>query len=224
MRTIVFTVLICSSLLAVPTASVSAIYKYRNAEGTLTFVDDESKVPAQFRDQVKSLPDAQESLVTYDPQPELKLSAPSPATREGTDEVPVEEPPEKQRTQVQIKGNRVLVPVEVAMGNRVAKLVLLLDTGATTTVIHRQSLAGLNLPSGKMYKARVAGGGVVKSEKIRFRHINIGPFHQEKAYAMVISITGDGLPFDGMLGMDFLKKHPYRIDFQNQFISWESLD
>jgi predicted aspartyl protease len=118
----------------------------------------------------------------------------------------------------------VLVPVEVAMGNRVAQLSLLLDTGATTTVLHRESLAGLELPSGKSFKARVAGGGTVKSEKIRFRHIDIGPFHEEKVYAMVISLQGQELSFDGMLGMDFLKTHPYQIDFQNQLINWEPVD
>jgi predicted aspartyl protease len=128
------------------------------------------------------------------------------------------------QTPVEIRGNRVLVPVEVAMGNRVAQLSLLLDTGATTTVLHRESLAGLDLPSGKSFKARVAGGGTVKSEKIRFRHIDIGPFREEKVYAMVINLQGQELSFDGMLGMDFLKAHPYQIDFQNQLINWEPVD
>lgn len=110
------------------------------------------------------------------------------------------------------------------MGNRTAKLSLLLDTGATSTVFHRESLKGLDLPSGKNYRARVAGGGIVKSERIKFRQIIIGPFKQKRPFAMVINVQGRDLSFDGMLGMDFLKSHPYQIDFENQMIIWEPLD
>jgi hypothetical protein len=91
-------------------------------------------------------------------------------------------------------------------------------------VFHRQSLTDLQLPSGKSFQARVAGGSIVKSEKIRFRQITVGPFQQEEAYAMVIDLEGQTLPFDGMLGMDFLKSHPYRIDFQQEMITWEPID
>jgi len=110
------------------------------------------------------------------------------------------------------------------LGNRVAELSLLLDTGASSTVLHRSSLSELDLPSGKRYKARVAGGGIVNSNRINFRHINVGPFQINKASAMVINLTGKAPSYDGMLGMDFLKNHPYQIDFKNQVINWEPVD
>jgi predicted aspartyl protease len=110
------------------------------------------------------------------------------------------------------------------MGNRVVKLSLLLDTGATVTVFHREALAELDLLNGKKFNARVAGGGTVRSERISFRYISIGPFQIRKTYAMVINTNGQALPFDGMLGMDFLKSHPYQIEFQNKVINWNFVD
>ena len=169
--------LLCSLLLAVPLAGHAGIYKYRDANGRLNFVDDESRVPAEFRDNVTSMAEAEDSLVVYDTLDNDKEAvAEAHAEQKNSDSRALKKLLEKHQTPVVIKGNRVLVPVEVAMGNRVAKLSLLLDTGATSTVLHRESLSELHLPSGKMYKARVAGGGIVNSEKIRFSHIRVGPF------------------------------------------------
>jgi hypothetical protein len=70
----------------------------------------------------------------------------------------------------------------------------------------------------------VAGGGIVNSNRIKFRHINVGPFHVKKASAMVINLTGKQPSYDGMLGMDFLKSHPYQIDYETRVIKWQPVD
>jgi predicted aspartyl protease len=225
MKALLHIMLAGTILLAVPMSGLCGIYKYRDAEGRLTFVDDESKVPARYRDQLTSVPEAKDSHIVYEShEVQDSESVPDAAGLQPPETRRAKKKPSGYQTPVQIHGNRVLVPAEVAMGNRVAKLTLLLDTGATITVLHRQALGELQLPRGKSYKARVAGGNTVKSQKIRLKYLSVGPFQLDKTYAMVINLKGQELPFDGMLGMDFLKHHPYQIDFQEKLITWEPID
>lgn len=201
-------------------ASHADIYKYRDADGRLIFVGDKNQIPSQYHEDVTSVEETDEPPIVYDDE-DLPIPAEEPSAAQQLENRRNLQKEQEYQTHVTISGNRVLVPVEVSMGNRTIDLSLLLDTGATRTVLHRQSIAELDLPSGKEYKARVAGGGVVKSSRIQFRKIKVGPFEFPKVRAMVIDFEGNSVPFDGMLGMDFLKNHPYKIDYDNEVIIWD---
>ena len=51
-------------LLAIPYDCMADIYKYRDVNGRLTFVDDESKVPIQYRDDMTSISEPNVSVST----------------------------------------------------------------------------------------------------------------------------------------------------------------
>lgn len=211
-------------ILATPLSGFADIYTFRDAKGQLHFVDDPSKVPGPYRQNLQTIESTGEALGRFESTvPVTAPAAPSSSKPPGPDRPPLQQPA-RQQTPVVIKGNRVLVPVEAALGNRVVQLLLLLDTGATTTVFHRQALAELDLPRGRPYKAMVAGGSTVRSSKIRFRYIKVGPFRTENASAMVINLKEGKPPFDGMLGMDFLKNHPYQVDFNKQVLHWDPVE
>jgi len=212
--------------------SGAAIYSYKDENGRTVFVDDGQKIPARYRGDITTIQEQRD-------QPEAEPQA-------GTEGAPVE-PPAKTlvdretqmrarqqvemldrerayQTPIMVRGNRVLVPVEVAVDNSTKHLMLLLDTGATTTVLHRAAVKELPFAPGEQIAARVAGGRTVKSEKVVTRHLDIGPFIMKDFPVMLITPQGSALPFDGMLGMDFLKDHPHEIDYANEMIRWKPVD
>ena len=225
------TVLLLSTLvllLVVSGSPEAAIYKYTDESGRMVFVDDADKIPPRFRTQAGSMQEQGGGFSVDqadDDQQEQAVSIADPnIEQQARTQTRREEKRRSYQTPGMISGNRVMIPAEVAVGDRVAHLVLLLDTGATETVLHRQSLSSLQLPKGEKIKGRLAGGQNFNAEKISFGYIEVGPFRNEEMPAMVLANQGPQLPFDGMLGLDFLKDHPYRIDYERERVIWEFED
>lgn len=226
MKSLLFTLLTLTMLLGFSVVALGAIYKYTDDNGRMFFVDDADKVPPQYRNQVDSIqdrhdtPETSQSDTEEDEESAFRVVDPV-LEQQALKQARTQEKRRSYQTPVMVHGNRVMIPAEVSVGNRIAHLVLLLDTGASATVLHRQALSKLNLPKGEKVKARVAGGQNLDSEKIPFRYIEVGPHRKSDMPAMVIETQGPQLPFDGMLGMDFLREHPYRIDYDREMVFWE---
>lgn len=207
--------------LLLASAAQAEIYKYVDERGRQVFVDSLSRVPLQFRDQLETRraapgPQAQDEAQLAAARAERKREASLAGQRKK-----IERLLRESETPVKVGRNRVVVPVTVVYGGRKANTEMVLDTGATNTVFHKNALAGLNYASQPGGRARVAGGGSISTELVSFDRIEIGPYRPTHVRAMVIEHQGPAVGSDGLLGMDFLMNVRYRIDYERQLILWE---
>ncbi|MDX2422623.1 MAG: retropepsin-like aspartic protease, partial [Amphritea sp.] len=209
--------LLCLSASFSPTV-VAEIFHYTDGNGRKVYVDSPHKIPPQYREK-------SQTIATEQRTDEEKLA--SQASRQQISNEfqrkqqirKLEQTIEKMTTPVKIIGNQVLVPVDVVWRGRKASLHLLLDTGASMTVLHRDGVSSLNIASRNSSYAQVAGGGIIKTERVVFDRVELGPYKIENKSTAVIETTGQQA-FDGLLGMDILGGGQYKIDFQQRKIIW----
>ncbi len=219
------TLALLALFLLAPPVSWAKIFKYVDRDGNLHFVDDESLIPPDSRPDTKVYSDPEDDL---SPKERAKLKAVRDRERDEDDARRRAEDEKKAReaylksleTPVIIRENQVLVPVEVGYGGRKADLTLLLDTGATHTVIYRHAVANLAIEPIEKSVSRVAGGFLVRSYVVKFGHVKVGPWQAEDVEALMMDHVGPGTPEQGLLGMDFLSQRDYRIDYARQLILW----
>jgi predicted aspartyl protease len=122
---------------------------------------------------------------------------------------------------VVIKGNQVLVPVVLGYGEKEIEVLLLLDTGASITALHRDLVDVLNIREAMKAKFRAVGGQVITTNLAKLSYIKVGPFKKENIYAGIIEYEGPSAIYKGLLGMNFLRNLEFRIDFGKETIEWK---
>ena len=124
-------------------------------------------------------------------------------------------------TEVIIEANQVLVPVILGNGENAISTYLLLDTGATTTMIKRKFASMLNMKSLTPGTSRVADGRTVRSYLGNLDYIIVGPHKISNFKINIMDNQGALEHHQGLLGMNFLKEVDYSVDFRRKIISWE---
>ena len=125
-------------------------------------------------------------------------------------------------TGVTIRKNRVFVPVTLSYRDRKIEATLLLDTGATTTVITTQMADRLGItPDQTIHQhAQVADGRVLDTFLAKLDTITVGPMVKHDFEVNIMPMNGQSLGADGLLGMNFLGEFPYHLDINTQSINW----
>lgn len=213
-------------------------YRYLDESGQVHFVDDPSKIPEHAGDGLKTYRERYDHLPAAEQRRIREARAAEEAERERENQSRLNQVIEINRkereaylagkkgpgeaTPFTLRNNQVLVPVRIGCGRTEVETVLLLDTGASITALHRRVTEGLNLEGVKTAKARVAGGRIIDTDLARMDYIQVGPHRIEGFNAVILDFEGTPVDHDGLLGMDFLGRFPHGIDMENRVIRWVS--
>ena len=123
-------------------------------------------------------------------------------------------------TKVTVIGNSVLVPVTLVYQGNQVDVQLLLDTGASGTVINTEiaDRLNVNLSTARKTQGRVLTGAVIEAHQVTLSRITVGPHTKENAVIFVVRHEGPAAEYDGLLGMDVLRGLKYNVDFEKQII------
>lgn len=219
-------------------------YKYIDKDGRAVYVDELWKIPAEYQRQAgryaekfDHLPGEEKaSAMGSEVQRQLELDREnqrrnqahleelrqqSELERQRRDQAEREDRLKGMETRVTIANNQILVPVDFKNGGLEASGRLILDTGATHTVLHRGFAAALNVVSIVKGQTKLAGGQSVFSEVGRVDLMQVGPIRARDFAVIMIPFEGEPVAYQGLLGMDFLTRVDYAIDFEKQIIRWK---
>ena len=215
-------------------------YKYIDKHGHLRFVDELEKIPTEYRKNRSEYGERQDYLSEEEKKAirerqrsaeELKREAQS-AEQQRLIEQQRRERIEKEKTakeellksletKVIVNGNQILVPVTLGYAGNEVETTLLLDTGASNIVIHREVADQLEIVSVRSGYARVAGGKTIRVRTANLSYVRIGPLNMTDPHVSIVSHEGPPVQYNGFLGMSFLRNIKYTVDYKNQVIHWE---
>jgi len=202
----------------VPEAYQDQIQVYREKYDDLS---EQDKAQALQRERDQTQQQEQEKLLRMNEYLQAAQAAEEEEKRRNA-EIARQKMMETMQTRVIVDGNRILVPVTLVNNGLELDVNLVLDTGASQIVLHRDVADKVNIISLGKGLAKVVGGQNIYVETGQVSYFKVGPFSMEKASVLIVAHEGPATSYSGLLGMNFLKNVQYTIDYQNQLIRWQA--
>ena len=239
-KTAAFLWILLALSLLVPLKLSAEFYKYLDKEGKLHFVDDQSNIPPEYRNNITVYKEKYDHLSEKEKVDNLKTDtkkAEETRKRRAAEDkllrknelikarqqqkIAKEKYLKRVQTKVAIDGNRVLVPVKLGYRGKEVEATLLLDTGATITTVHQHIADQLYITQTKKAEAKVISGKVLDFKIAKISYIKVGPAKLKIPLVGIIKHKGPSVGYNGLLGMDFLRNFDYSIDFEKSVINWK---
>jgi len=205
-RTLLISVML--TILIIPAVLSSAVYIWTDSQGVKHFSQEpppEDATEVSIKEEIQ-----------YDPSAEAKqfnrASASSPSSSA---------PGKPSPTRILLEGKTIFVPAVLDFGDHQVKTLLVLDTGASSTVITIPLAERLGIQPTPTTKVQVAGGKSIKAQAITLDSLRVGPHTLRDVRTLIIRHQGAQSSVQGFLGMDFLSQFPFSIDLQQNVIHWE---
>jgi predicted aspartyl protease len=125
-------------------------------------------------------------------------------------------------TNIIIQNNQILLPVTLGYQSSETTALLLLDTGASITVLHRDIADSLAIHQRTPSVLFSAEGRRIESALAQLSYIKIGPLKKENVLVSIIEHKDPAVDRQGLLGMNFLRDFEYQIDFKRKKIIWRN--
>ena len=123
-------------------------------------------------------------------------------------------------TNIIIRNNQILLPVTLGYQSKETEALLLLDTGASITVLHHEIAENLAIRQMTPSVLLSAEGQRIVSSRAQLSYIKIGPLKKENVFVSIIEHKNPSVDRQGLLGMNFLRDFEYQIDFKRKKIIW----
>ncbi len=217
MRHLFLKSLIVVALLLPATLLWARIYIWTDAEGVKHFSQEpppENATEIMVKDEVR-----------FDPSSDAKQHHSGQTAEQAVEASPMGSKKSRpaarsQQTRIVVKGNVILVPATLIYGGRQIETQLVLDTGASSTVLHAPLAARLGIEPQVNTKIRVASGEMVNAQAVNMDTIRVGPHQMQGMRTLIIRHQGPQTPHQGLLGLNFLSQFPYSLDMRAMVINW----